>query len=400
LRLWETFWCDDAIAYYTETSQSYDKVLDIFIRANDGGTRLSRSDLLMSVITLRWQRFNARDETEALLDELTRVVEPPRALEREFVLRTSLFFCDLDFSFKLANFSPANIGRIETQWPSIRAALLTTARMLRGSGIYGETLASHNVLMLVGYYVYRSNRDREPDDSVIGEADVELIRRWVISLIFHGLLGLQTSRTFGTVRTVLRESLRENVSFPYEALAMALRSIGRPIDYDSGAVSRYCAHGETDRLGPALLSLIYGTDLAKLHRRPMPLVQPRFLGTQYLRAAGVAEPLIPPTQDLVGRLVLAVALTEDEKAEYYARDFEDWIATRPDDFLARHHLPADRTLYRFDRLLDLAGERRQILTEELRKLASANRSEGIFAPIKMPGAASTNDDADGARYGT
>lgn len=408
LRLWEAFWCDDAIAYYTETSQSYDKVLDIFIRANDGGTKLSRGDLLMSIITLRWQQFNARDETEALIDEITQTIQPPRAIEREFILRACLFFADLEFGFKLANFSPANIARIEILWPRVRAALLLTARVLRAQGIYGDSLGGNSVLMLAGYYVFRSNRQREPEEFVVGDADAERLRRWVIALTFHTVLGLNTGTTFAWIRTGLRDALREQTAFPSAELWDVHRARGRPIDFDRSALDRYCAHGDTERLGPALLSLAYGADLVRLGRRPMPLVQPRFLTAEYLRAAGVAEPLITPTQELVGRLVLAVALTEHERADYYARDFEDWIATRADEFFAAHCLPADRALYRFDRLLDLAAERKQFLLARLGQLPTADVVVAtIAAPIPLPPAAPSTEAAaeasfgpDQVRYGT
>ena len=35
---------DKAIAYFVETDQDYDRVLDIFVRANQGAVRLSKSD--------------------------------------------------------------------------------------------------------------------------------------------------------------------------------------------------------------------------------------------------------------------------------------------------------------------------------------------------------------------
>lgn len=362
LRLWQALWQDDAIAYYTETSQSYDKVLDIFIRANDGGTKLSRSDLLMSVIDLRWRDISARREIEHLLDELTRIAEPPRALEREFILRSCLFFCDLDFGFKLANFSPANIARIEQHWPDVKAALLEAATLLRDHGIYGTTLASHNVLMLVGYYVFRH---RHRDVGPVSEADAKQIRHWAIALVFHGLLALQTPRTFGVVRQTLREAARHGTDFPSAALATALARINRPIDFSGSALDRYCVQSLHSAEGAPLLSLLYGQDLARAQRRPEPLVQARFLDTQYLRAAGVQEAWIVPTQELADGLQLAVALTDEERTDYYARDFEDWIATRLETFFADHHLPTDRSLYRLDRLLDLAQARRERLAEVL-----------------------------------
>ncbi|HFU3958505.1 TPA: DUF262 domain-containing protein, partial [Streptococcus suis] len=41
--------------YYQEDEQDLDKILDIFIRTNDGGTKLTFSDLLMSVLTTHWK---------------------------------------------------------------------------------------------------------------------------------------------------------------------------------------------------------------------------------------------------------------------------------------------------------------------------------------------------------
>ena len=59
-RLYRAVWKDDVISYYTEVNQDYDRVLDIFVRANEGGTKLSKSDLLLSMITSNWDGMNAR----------------------------------------------------------------------------------------------------------------------------------------------------------------------------------------------------------------------------------------------------------------------------------------------------------------------------------------------------
>jgi len=61
-RLYRAVWKDEVISYYTEHDQDYDRVLDIFVRANEGGTKLSKSDLLLSMVTSQWGGVNARDE--------------------------------------------------------------------------------------------------------------------------------------------------------------------------------------------------------------------------------------------------------------------------------------------------------------------------------------------------
>ena len=61
-KLYDAIWVDESIAFFTETSRSLERVLDIFVRANEGGTKLSKSDLLLSTITTTWGDLNAREE--------------------------------------------------------------------------------------------------------------------------------------------------------------------------------------------------------------------------------------------------------------------------------------------------------------------------------------------------
>ncbi len=45
------------ISYFEETEKNLDKVLKIFIRVNSGGTKLSYSDLLMSILTANFRQI-------------------------------------------------------------------------------------------------------------------------------------------------------------------------------------------------------------------------------------------------------------------------------------------------------------------------------------------------------
>ena len=61
------------VAYYEERSQELEKVLQIFIRMNEGGTPLSYSDLLLSVAVAQWTHHDAREEIHLLVDKLNRI---------------------------------------------------------------------------------------------------------------------------------------------------------------------------------------------------------------------------------------------------------------------------------------------------------------------------------------
>ncbi|WP_428205853.1 GmrSD restriction endonuclease domain-containing protein, partial [Enterococcus faecalis] len=66
--LYETINEEKVLNYYLEDEQNLDKVLDIFIRTNDGGTKLTFSDLLMSFLTVHWS--DARENFEELIREV------------------------------------------------------------------------------------------------------------------------------------------------------------------------------------------------------------------------------------------------------------------------------------------------------------------------------------------
>ncbi len=358
-RLWTSVWHDQAITYFTETSNSYDRVLDIFIRANDGGTRLSRSDLLMSVITLRWETFNAREETELLIDDLTDLLSPKRVISREFILRTSLFINDLDFSIKVKNFVPSNIRLLEQSWERIKNVLRFSAKFLHEHGCYGEQLSGINVLMLVAYYVHKSNIDVE--SFWLSDVDQQKIRRWLIIISFQGILGTQTSATFVAYRNAIRQGLHDDISFPLQAIATALNKLGRPIQFTPDAVGRWCNISLEHKQAESLLSLLYPDNLANLHRRMLPLIRPCFFLPEELRRVGVSDALAPIVQNFDQRLILAVALNNKEQEYYYEMPFEQWAQTLSPDFVEYHCLPKDINLYRMEQLPEWVNERRKLL---------------------------------------
>ena len=59
--------------YYEEKSQDYEKVLEMFVRANSGGVQLEYSDLLLATATAKWERLDARSEIHDFTDELNEI---------------------------------------------------------------------------------------------------------------------------------------------------------------------------------------------------------------------------------------------------------------------------------------------------------------------------------------
>lgn len=369
-RLWEVAWKEDAVNYYLERDQSYDKVLDIFIRINDGGKPLSKSEFLMGIVTLRWQNTHARQATEDLAYHLRDALQQDNKFDREFLLRAGLFFNDLDFLFKISNFTPRNIAAIEAAWPETDMALRIGAELLRRAGIVGAQLTGQNALMLIALYVYKLNKGKPAEKWEIADADIERIRRWIVSVQFHNVLGGTADMTMRLYREIINQQLASGRTvFPSQELVDRMMLRGRAMRWDAVSVERLAMQEVKSRLGVPCLSLLYDrTELTAEPWVPVEIVPKHRLVDDRLLAVGVPELQVPEFQAWRSRLANAVLMTQAESREYYGMDFEDWVTTRSDAWLDRHLLPTDFNLYHERCFLDFISARKALIAERLAHL--------------------------------
>lgn len=368
-RLWEVVHQEECLAYYLEREQSYDKVLDIFIRANDGGTKLSRSDLLMSMVTLRWDHFNARSETEAITYEMRSKLEQDSAFDRDYLLRSGLFFNDLDFAFQLRNFTPRNIAIIESRWEGVKRALLLATDLFVRFGIKGGALTGMNAVMLIACYLFKVNEGKPESDWGLGEGDMDRIRRWVTSVLFHGVLGGAANVTMELYRRALNEHLKLSSSFPVEELTARMAVRGRNMNFDEDARGRFIAQEMKSRLANICLTLVYDReDWSNKDWQIVQVIPSHRLLDDRLRVQGVEPEEIRVYQSWAGRLANQIILSDDEAREYYSMDLEDWVSTRSKAFFAQHYLPSDPALYDEYCFLDFIQARKHLLTQRLQSI--------------------------------
>lgn len=129
---------DPKIHIYEEQAQDLPRVLNIFIRLNQGGTVLSYSDLLLSTAVAQWKKLDARSEIHRLVDELNRM-GTGFGFTHDFVLKAGLMLADIaSVGFKVENFTPVNMTRLESQWDSIRTALLRSVELVASFGFNGQ----------------------------------------------------------------------------------------------------------------------------------------------------------------------------------------------------------------------------------------------------------------------
>lgn len=195
-RLWESVRLDAVIKHFLEEDQDLDKVLDIFIRVNSGGTKLSYSDLLLSTATAQWKTLDAREEIHGFIDELNQVNR--FHFDKYFVLKACLVIGGLaDIRYKVTNFTRENMEKIETAWPDITKALRQAVALVRSFGFEGQTLTSSNAVIPIAHYLFRRGCPTGYVDAAKFRDDREAIRQWLLRSLLRGVFGGQARRGLG-----------------------------------------------------------------------------------------------------------------------------------------------------------------------------------------------------------
>lgn len=141
------------ISYFEETEKNLDKVLKIFIRVNSGGTKLSYSDLLMSILTANFSS-DIRGEMNVYVDKFR--TSGFGCFGRDQILKTCLLLIGANHIFNLRNFNKTNIHSIEQNWTKIINSITDAVHIVEDFGYSGQ-LASGYIISIIALYLYRND---------------------------------------------------------------------------------------------------------------------------------------------------------------------------------------------------------------------------------------------------
>ena len=251
-RLREVVYSDKVISFYEERDQNVDKVLDIFIRTNSGGTQLSYSDLLMSVAVAAWKGRDAREEIHGLVDDLNEIGGQFQ-FNKDMVLKAGLLISDLsDIRFKVTNFNRDNMKTVEQKWDLITESLTTAVQLISSFGFSGMNFGNQNAVMIIAYYLSRrSDRSRVLDAS---SEDRSAIRKWLMTVLVKRGLWASTDALLGRARNAIREHC--GAGFHGDAVASAIAGAGS-MDFTDEEIEDLADTSYGDWSAYSLLSLLF-----------------------------------------------------------------------------------------------------------------------------------------------
>jgi hypothetical protein len=222
-KFWDAVHKNASLHFYEEDEQDIERVLDIFVRVNSGGTVLSYSDLLLSIATAQWEG-DARAAVHGLVDSLNQTGVGFN-FSRDTILKSGLVLADVgDIGFKVKNFTTANMAKLEADWEAMSTSLHVAVGLLSDFGLSGGALAADSVLIPVAYYVHHRKLRHSYRESPNTREDRESLRSWVLrSLIVRGVWGSGLDTLLRDLREIIKTS--GSSSFPLATFerAMALR---------------------------------------------------------------------------------------------------------------------------------------------------------------------------------
>lgn len=365
-RLHQLIWHDEGVNFFTEHNQSADRVLDIFVRANDGGTKLSKADLLMSMITSKWSSGSAREEIGSFVEHINKGLAAPNKITRDLVLKACLMVCDREVVYNVKNFTAETIAEIEGNWPRIKHAIENTFRLLNRHGLTGDNLGSLNAVLPLVYYLYNT-----PDFDFRGSSEFERMNAaamhlWLVnSLLVSAFVG-HSDQAISIARATIRDHLRVGRDFPTQKLFDAMAKGGRLSQVDERTIEELFEMQYGKPRTFVALSLLYqdidwnGSAWHVDHIIPQADAQ-----KNVLRGRNLPEHRIHEILSAVNSLGNLQLLRGDENIEKGALPFRSWITGRHLAFYDQHMIPERSDLCDVLTLPEFVREREKLIRQRL-----------------------------------
>lgn len=173
-------------------------ILEIFIRTNSGGEKLSKSDLLFSTVVSQWNE--GRNIIDNFLREINDKSSPLNfKFTNDFIMRTFLYIEgaeeDKDLTMKIENFG--YIARnVKDDWDDISEAIKKTVKKLRSRGFSDKTIRSNNSIIPIVYYFYNGGSSKKED--------LDEIEKYIIVSQLNQIYGTASNTALKATRTALK----------------------------------------------------------------------------------------------------------------------------------------------------------------------------------------------------
>lgn len=371
-KLFEAIHQTPSINYYLEKDQELEKVLNIFIRVNSGGTKLSYSDLLLSIATAQWENKDARKEITEFVDEINQIGNGFH-FNKDFVLKSCLVLSDFsDIAFKVDNFNANSMEKIENEWEEIKEAIRLAVELIDSFGYSESNLTSNNAVIPIAYYLHSLGRPKNYALSKAYEADRSTLRKWFVIALLKRVFSGSPDNVLRPLRRVIKDNPG---TFPLPEIIETFKGTTKTFTFDQDELNNLLNYQYGQSHTFSVLSILYPTlDFRNKFHLDHIFAKSLFTKKELLKS-GIDEAELNIFMERVnslGNLQLLEGIPNIEKSN---KPFIEWIneayPTEQErlDYMGKHYIP--KVEFDMKEFPEFFEQRERILVEAFKEMLEA-----------------------------
>lgn len=333
-------------------------VVEIFIRANAGGTPLSKSDLMFSLLTAEWEEVE--EDLTNFLEELNGGVFD---FSRDFVLKTSLILIGAGAKYDVMKFrKEENLKKLQENWEEIKKSIKEIKDFLCKYTFIRDDKALPSYLALIPLIYFNYKYPEKWRNS-----NKELLAKWLTRVLLTGAF----SGSSDTLLDALIRKINENENFDINAINAEIINRGRTISIsEDSLLDTY--------YGEKKLYLIFALWYQDINFKPayegnLPWIDHIFPQSKLKEI----KEINPETgrkvmkykwwdRDQIANLMLLSA--EENRDEKKDKSPEEWLKDKNDEYFEIHLIPKNEELWKIENFERFVEERSKLIVDKFKKM--------------------------------
>ena len=214
--------------YYPVVKDKLQDVLDIFVRTNNGGRKLTKGDLLLSMITVNWassNNENARDYVQGILKDCIY-----KRVDKDWVLSCILYILEKGCKLSVEQFDNKTSKDIYKNKDAIKKAIDATFTLVRRFGMHENGLSTKLALLPIAYFFYHQPKLvnevkkgwHNGKELLFNEGIYKDMRTWLFTAIATNLFRAGTNETLEKLLKIQIKNKNKDL-FPFNEIVNELK---------------------------------------------------------------------------------------------------------------------------------------------------------------------------------
>jgi len=341
-----------------ESELVFDDIVEIFIRANSGGTKLSKSDLMFTLLTTEWTEADITFETF-----LADINDNGRfQFTRDFLIKLSTTVLGYGAKYDVDKLRKADVRKaIDQNWSKIEEALrFVKDQVVAKTYIRSDKAMTSYIALIPLVYAYYHYPEQW------GKA--LFLPKYLIRVLMAGAFSGHPDALIDKLVNVIKE----HKGFVVDPIFEAIEKAGRDIQLSEHRILYQSYYGSGNI--HLLFNLWYGQEYKASSLKSEPQVDHLFAQTLLKDIKEINPDTGRPNQKYakwqIDQLANCMLLTAKENGagDKGSQPLDQWLKDKDEAFLKLHCIPTNKRLWKIERFEDFITARQKLILENFTNL--------------------------------